>query len=291
MILKILGTITAIKLIYRFYNFLRELCLIENIKNTHDWVLITGGGGGIGLEFAKAFRKRGMKVFIMGHNTSKIAEKLGGAGKCESLEMDFNDITDPKTFENIEYIIKRKRWGYLINNVSYRIGSLHFEKMSMKEINKCITVGIYPIIKLTKLMLSLDSPPKIINVTAQNTFNTDLLNLTPSITLPFLNVYEGVNNFQQAFGESLLKEGINVLNIKPGAVKTKNTTRFLKHAEPLATDAKSFVSSAMKYIGEKGSYVVHWKHQIAEFLVNIFPFVKDCCFRRVGRDIAMSLDS
>ena len=57
MILKILGTITTIKLVYKIYNFLRELCLIENIQNTHDWVLITGGGGGIGLNSRKLSEK------------------------------------------------------------------------------------------------------------------------------------------------------------------------------------------------------------------------------------------
>ena len=196
----------------------------------------------------------------MGHNCSKIAEELGGTGKCEALEMDFNDIRDPKVLENIKYILKTKKWGYLINNVSYRVGATHFEKLPLDEIEKCITVKIYPMVLLTKLMLSMDKPPSIINITSQNTFSTDILNLDPCITLPYLNVYEGVNNFQQAFGASLVAEGQDVLNLQPGAVKTKNTRKFLKNAEPLVTDAKSFVKSALGYIGRKGSYVVHWKN-------------------------------
>ena len=143
---------------------------------------------------------------------------------------------------------------------------------------------------LTKLMLEMDKPPSIINITAQNTFTTDILNLDPSICLPYLSVYEGVNNFQQAFGSSLISEGKDVLNIQPGAVKTRNTKKFLKNAEPLAVDVKSFVKSAMKYIGRKGSFVVHWKHKISDFFVNIIPCIKLCCFERVARDIATSLE-
>ena len=290
MILRLLGTITFLKISYRIYQTIRECFWKTNLKRKHDWVLITGGGGGIGLEFAKAFRKKGMKVFIIGRNCSKVAEKLGGTGKCESLEMDFNDMMKPKVLDNIKYIIKCKNWSYLINNVAYRIGSTNFKDLPMSEIQKCINTGIYPIVVLTKIMSSLPKPPSIINITAQTNFNTDLLNINSPIVLPYLSVYEGINNFQQAFGASLRAENMDILNIMPGAVKTNNTKNFLKNAEPLVVKDSDFVKSAMRYIGKKGSFVVHWKHKLSSLIINIFPCVRSCCFEIVSRDIARYLE-
>lgn len=291
MIFNFLGLIFFIKIIYRFLQFLIEFFYTEKIINKNGWVLITGGGGGIGAEFAKKFRNRGMKIFIIGRNCSKLAEKLGGPGNCEILEIDFLNMMETNIYNKIKSIINSRDWSYLINNVAHRTGALNFKDLPDLEIEKCIKTGIYPIVFLTKLMLNKAKPPKIINITAQTHFNTDFLALNPCVTLPYIGVYEGINNFQQAFGASLHAENLNVLNLMPGAVKTKNTKNFLKSAEPLVVDARIFVNNAMRYINKKGSYVVHWKHKISNFIVNIFPFVGTYCFKKVARDIAIDLQN
>ena len=50
--------------------------------------------------------------------------------------------------------------------------------------------------------------------------------------------------FQHAFSESLLAENVDLLNIMPGAVETKNTSRFLKKAKPFTVSASDYAKKS-----------------------------------------------
>lgn len=290
MILKILGAITATKIISNFVSFIREAFLRERL-NTDGWVLVTGCTGGIGLEFVKEFRKRNIKVFMLGRNCEEISKNLGGKGLCEYMNIDFNNINQESVRKSLETLIKSRKWSYIVNNVSYRCGSLSLKTLKWSEILQCINVGTFPMVYLTKLALSLPNKPKIVNVSAQNSFTTELFNCKPNISLPYLSVYEGVNNFQHAFSESLLAENVDLLNIMPGAVETKNTTSFLKKAKPFTVSASDYAKRALKYFHKRGSYVIHWKHKITNVFVNIFPYIKPLFIHQVSQDIAIELGS
>lgn len=288
MILQILGALTALKLVDNLFSFIGECCLKEKLDR-EGWILVTGCTGGIGLEFVREFRKRGRKVFMLGRNCSSLAEKFGGKGFCEYFDLDFDETNSSKIMGSLSKIINSRKWAYVINNVSYRCGSLSLKTLDRKEISTCINVGTFPMVYITKLCLSTPEPPKIVNISAQNSFSTLLFNTKHNIALPYLSVYEGVNNFQYAFSESLIAEGVDLLNIMPGAVETKNTKKFLKKAQPFTVKASDFAKTSLKYFHLRGSYVVHWKHKITNVFVNIFPFIKGLFIKPTAKAIAATI--
>ena len=168
-----------------------------------------------------------------------------------------------------------------------------------------------PQIRLTQLIMKQyeQQPEKdvcIVNITAQCfTYNTGLgVMWKPTISVPYLAVYEATNAFGYYLAESIFEEikllrenkeltsngkikyeNLKFLNITPGAVVTDKTRDTLSWIPFSCTD-KEFAIGIINLINRKGlegQQCANWKHELSNLLMFFAPFLKEKILTKVGK--------
>lgn len=213
-------------------------------------VLITGGGGGIGIEASRAFAYMGAHVIIaeIDANKGRRAQNLITAEHLNG-NVDFFqiDIADEKQIDKLyEYIMnKYTRLDVLINNAAVvPMGAI--DAVSIFDWDLSYAVNLRAPVLLTKKFLS----------SMQNTGG--IIVFVPSAApTPYMSAYEIFKTAQVEFCNTLCEEiegtGIIAYSIAPGFVKTDTavkaveivatslgitTADFYKSLEEILTDAE-----------------------------------------------------
>jgi len=291
----------TLRFIYRHF-LLKELDLNKRY-GSNSYVMITGPSSGQGYVFAKEFAKRGFNLFLIGSKrTNALITELTLLYPTINIifiEKDFRKAHNPTFFNDIKQNIKtiNGNISILINNVGYRSAWIPYHKMDEQLINDTIIVGTIVQSQLTRILIPYFIKRKhhnaIINITAQCIMPTYGLGeiLDNEISVPFLSVYEASNAFGFYQTKSLIKEyekynhKIDILNVMPGAVLTKNT----KYLENTIFNIKveSFVKNIIKSIGHiNGNCYGYWGHEFSIFVMNMFPFMKQKELYKTGFKIA-----
>ena len=289
------------RFIYRHF-LIKKLNLIERYGK-NSYVIITGASSGQGYHFAKEFAKEGFNLFLIGSiRTKKVINEIKTKHPNINIifiEKDFRKAHHPNFFYNIKESINNINGNIsiLVNNVAYRTAWKPYHKMPEQLINDSITVGTIVQSQLTRIVLPYFIKRKqksaILNITAQCIIPTYLFGeiLGNEISVPYLSVYEASNAFGYFQANSLLNEykkynyKIDILNVTPGAVLTKNT-KYLKNII-FNVDVDKFVNNIMKQIGHySGTCYGYWGHEFSIFLMNIFPFMKQYFLDKTGETIA-----
>ena len=174
-----------------------------------NYVLITGGSDGIGLELAKLFAKDKHNLVLAARNIEKL-NKAKEMLKCEGIDVRIISV-DLSSMEECEKLIKyiednNLSVDTLVNNAG--IGSFgEFKDISWEKEEALIDINIKALSKLTKYFL-----PMIIKATAA------------FCSGPKMAAYYGskayVLNLTEAIHEEVKKDGIKVSCLCPGPVKT-----------------------------------------------------------------------
>ena len=213
-------------------------------------VLITGGGGGIGIEASRAFTYMGAHVIIaeIDVERGKQAQKLINE---ESLNgtVDFYqiDITDEKQIDKLyEYIIdKYTRLDVLINNAAVvPMGAI--DAVSISDWDLSYAVNLRAPVLLTKKFLS-----------SMRDTGGIIVFVPSAAPTPYMSAYEIFKTAQVELCNTLCEEiegtGIIAYSIAPGFVKTDTAVKaveivaaslgittedFYKSLEELITDVE-----------------------------------------------------
>jgi uncharacterized oxidoreductase len=189
------------------------------MKTNKNTILITGGGSGIGFEFAKLFSEAGNQVIITGRNEDKLKD---AASKLQNVSTIACDITNEEEVNRLARQISTDfpDLNILINNAGnaslYNIltpGINAFEK-AHDEIN----TNFLSILRLTEKLLpvlNLKKEAAVVNVSS-------IVALVPSLALATYSASKAaLHSYTQSLRIALEKEtNTKVFEIMPPLVNT-----------------------------------------------------------------------
>ena len=274
----------------------QEINLSERYgKNT--WVLITGCSSGQGERFAYEFAKRNFNIILVGNKgIKKVEEKIKKKYNIKIIShiTDFRKGYKKDYFIPIEKILDTLdgELSILVNNIGHRVAWKPYHEMPENIINDSIVCGTIIQSRLTQIAIkkfikrSSNYKSGIINITSMCIYSSLFFGTLNYISVPYLSVYEAANAFGFYHSNSIQKEYencIDVLNITPGAVITKNT-KYLKDVL-FSTHCKDYVKNVFKLIGNyTGPQHAYWKHELSGFLCNVMN--SNLILEKIGRLIA-----
>jgi len=267
------------------------------------YAVITGASSGIGKYIAYELAQRKFNLILIGSTRNKDTkawlDPLFPTIDIVVLEnVDFSQSFQPKFFERIFRTLDRYDISILVNNVASRSGWTKFEDMPAHIVQQTIAVGTLPQVRFMQYAIKrfeTRSKSAIMTITAQCVHNTDLFAIQPTLTLPFLSVYEASNAFGYFQANSVyhelqkrnLNSKIDFLNITPGAVITEKTKDMLSNVFSMSVPADQFAKKCVQLLGVvQGTQNAYWKHQVSGLVANAMPFAKQQILQTVGYDIA-----
>ena len=213
-------------------------------------VLITGGGGGIGIEASRAFAYMGAHVIIaeIDADRGKQAQKLINEENLNGTVDFFQiDITDEKQIDKLyEYIMEKyTRLDVLINNAAVvPMGAIDTVSISDWDLSYAVNLRA-PVLLTKKFISSMRDTGGII------------VFVPSAAPTPYMSAYEIFKTAQVEFCNTLCEEidgtGIITYSIAPGFVKTDTAVKaveivatslgittedFYKSLEELITDVE-----------------------------------------------------
>lgn len=188
------------------------------MKMSGNTILITGGGSGIGFEFAKQLVAKGNTVIITGRNQKKLDQ---AKTILPSLKTIVNDIANPSDVEALYQTVTKDypQTNIVINNAGImKEMNFHKNSGSLKELTEEIDINLMGPIRVSQLFLShLKGKPAaaIVNVSSGLAF-------TP---LPSSPVYcatkAGLHSFCLSLRVQLKKTNVKVFEVAPPATQTE----------------------------------------------------------------------
>lgn len=190
-------------------------------------IVITGGTDGIGLALVNRLRETGSRVYIIGRN----AEKLK-TFKDKTTEVHQCDVTDFKGLESI--ISPLEKIDVLINSAGVFVeGPL--ANAIPDAVSSAIDINVKGTIYASKLVV-----PKM----KQRKYGT-IVNLSSTVGLEGragLSIYSStkyaISGFTESLKLELIKDGIKVVGIYPGALQTSFRSKGNVTESLVLSDAK-----------------------------------------------------
>lgn len=199
----------------------KDISLKNRLKD--KVVLLTGAGGGIGLEAAKALVYMGAKVIIAEIDKQKLTyaeNTLANEFGKNSAEFYEIDLSDEKQIYNLVSYVEKK-YGFLdvlFNNATITaMGAI--EEVSITAWDKSYAVNFRAPLLLTQLFLPL----------MKNKNSGTIVFVSSSGAAPFMGAYEVFKTTQVELCNTLFGElgntNIRVYSIGPGLVKTETAMK------------------------------------------------------------------
>jgi len=214
------------------------------MKLTHNTILITGGGSGIGRGLAEAFHALGNKVIIAGRRQKTLEETTDANPGMASVILDIDDPVAIQSFA-AEVTELHPTLNVLINNAGIsRMEDLKAKPESPAKAEAMITTNLLGPIRLTAALLPhlrKQSRATIINVTSGLAFVPFPLAPTYSATKAALHSYTESLRFQ--FKDTPLE----FLEIIPPYVQTELGGP-AQAADPRAMPLKEYIAETMQIL-------------------------------------------
>ncbi len=176
-------------------------------------VLITGANGSLGIQLVKKYLNENYDVYFH-TRTKEIPKHI--QKKCSIVN---GDLKQKRTIDRISDLIIRKKVNILINNAGVYLNK-PFKKNKMKDINDIFEINFFSNVKILKnILLKIKKKILIININSAAGLNGSANEA----------IYSASKHAMKGFYESIDKEyfgkNINILNIYPGAFKSKITKK------------------------------------------------------------------
>src|SRR5262245_25632871 len=117
---------------------------------SNNTVLITGGGSGIGLEFAKQLRGRGNEIIITGRDSAKLEK---AKSKIPGIHTIQSDVSKPSDIEALLARISKEfpKMNVLVNNAGImKYINLHDTEGTLEDITQEVEINLNGTIRMVK---------------------------------------------------------------------------------------------------------------------------------------------
>ena len=198
-------------------------------------VFITGCSSGIGKALAIEFSKNNYQVIATARKIDSIKE-LSALG-IEIRQLDVvNKSEIDSTVETV--FTEYKKIDILINNAGYGLMAPMLD-IADDELENQFATNVYAPLRLIKKIA-----PKMIK--AKQGVIVNIGSISGIVTTPFSGAYcaskAAIHSFSDALRMELKPFGINVISVKPGAIKSNFGERAMKTAKELFKDNSIYTS-------------------------------------------------
>jgi short-subunit dehydrogenase len=248
------------------------------MKKYEGYALITGGTGGIGLEFAKQLADKGYNLVLVARNKDKLAADAKGLMKKYSVDVVTisQDLSKIESTEVIFEALKKKKIhvGLLINNAGFGLMG-NFHELSHQKSLEMLNVMCLSLTDLTYKFL----PGMLAKGSGGIIFLSSIAGQLPG---PYFAVYSSAKAFSLHFALSLHaeyeKKGLDILAVCPGGV---DSHFFRESGEGVPVPAKTALLSpvdvAAKSLDALGKQIVitipnDMKTRVGLVLKNVMPY-------------------
>ena len=176
-------------------------------------VLITGANGSLGFQLVKKYLDENYHVYFHSR-TKKISKYI--QKKCFLVN---GDLKKKKTINIISNLIIKKKIDILINNAGVYLNK-PFKKNDMKDISSIFEINFFSNVKILKNILQkLQKKILIININSAAGLNGSVNEAIYSASK------HAMKGFYEAIDKEYFGKNINILNVYPGAFKSKITKK------------------------------------------------------------------
>lgn len=192
----------------------------------NKFVVITGGGRGIGLAMARLFARSGYEVVISGRDLGRLQDNANAISKEQGADRVIAlacDVRDPASVKKLFVEIKQHHStiDVLINNAGIAHTLAPADELPVETWKEVIDTNLTGTFLVTQAALPLmQAGGTIVN-------NLSVAALRPFAGMAAYNASKfGALGFTQALREDLRKRGIRVLALLPGATNTDIWSQF-----------------------------------------------------------------
>jgi len=211
------------------------------MKITHNTILITGGGSGIGRALAEAFHNLGNQVIISGRGKKALDETTAANPGMKSLTLDVADAASIRSFA-ARVAEAYPTLNVLINNAGImRPEDLLAHPENLVDAEATITTNLLGPIRLTAALLPLlqkQAHATIMNVSSGLAFVP--LAMTPT----YCATKAALHSYTQSLRYQLKETAVEVLELIPPYVATKLMGDH-QAEDPRAMPLEEFITEVM----------------------------------------------
>ena len=227
--------------------------------------LVTGGSRGIGKMIAAGFVAQGARVYVSSRKADACAETAAELGEnCIALPQDISTVDGCRALA-AALAEREERLDILVNNAGAAWG-VAFEEFPESGWDKVMDLNVKSPFFLTQSLHALlkaganaNRPAKVINITS-----VDGLRLNPWETYSYHASKSALIYLTKRLAARLIRDGINVTSIAPGAFASEMNRAARDHGDAVAkaiparrigTD-EDMAGTAIYLASRAGDYVV-----------------------------------
>lgn len=231
-----------------------------------SYVLITGGSDGLGKALAFVFAGYGFNLLLISRKEAKLqAVKAEILCKYHDIDVKFIAIDFENSLENSFYEglleqIKGIDISILINNVALDYCQ-EFIKTPSIELKKLLTVNLYPLIFLTKGLLSNMASRK------EKSLVLNVSSISGVLPTPYFAVYSATKAFMEALALCLRHElgsKVEFLTFRPNFMSTSMNFNAKSDFETIKPEEAA--EGVIRSIGKCGETNGNWRHHFLNSL-------------------------
>ena len=191
------------------------MLLVYGVINKYEKIIITGGSSGIGKSIALLYAKEGADVVI----NSRKEEALKEVCKLNESKITYvvGDITQDEVVKKIAEYIKTKfgKLDILVNNAGW-CPVQPLKEIKISDYDKAFNLDVRALVNVTIecLPLILKAKGNILNISTVGASHRG-----PNLSM-YLGAKAAVENFTRCWALELVKDGVRVNCISPGAIET-----------------------------------------------------------------------
>ncbi|MCB1957007.1 MAG: SDR family oxidoreductase [Rhodocyclaceae bacterium] len=243
-------------------------------------VVITGASSGIGAALARAYARRGARLFLIGRNHERltaVAASAGGDARC--LTADVGDVAAMQACA--EQILEDGTPDIVIANAGVSVGTLAGDRHDLAALSRVMQTNV--------IGLAASLQPFVAPMRARGRGTlVGIASVAGIRGLPGSGAYSASKAAAIALLESMRAElrsdGIRVVTIAPGYIDTP-MTRVNRYPMPFLMQADTAAEKMLRAIERQRSYcVIPWQMGLVAKLLRLLPNpLFDRLFARAGR--------
>lgn len=230
--------------------------------------VVTGGSRGIGRMITEGFLRAGVRVYITARKAAacdQAAAEMSALGECISIPCDLSTLDGIDAFARA-FAEREQRLDILVNNAGAAWGA-PFDEFPESGWDKIVDLNMKTPFFLTKALAPQlraaaatgTHLAKVINIAS-----IDGLSINPLETYPYAASKAGLIHMTKRMALRLVKDGIVVSGIAPGAFASEMNKAARDHADAIATGIPSgrigtdedMAGAAIFLASRAGDYVV-----------------------------------
>lgn len=184
-------------------------------------ILITGANRGLGLEFTKQYLDSGYNVFATSRNLNTADDLQNLTNKYSNLTIYQLDVTNLDSIKSLKAQISNQPIDILLNNAGiYGLRDQDIDTVDLENLKSTMLTNAFAPVMLTQALLTNVKSSEMKTIANITSKMGSIGDNTSGGSYAYRASKAALNAIMQSMKIDLKKDGVNVLLIHPGWVKT-----------------------------------------------------------------------